>query len=41
MTSLDLAIIYWEQGHNIPLDLAAILLSEGLDVEALESKYFK
>ena len=30
---------FWAAGEPIPLDLAALMLSEGLDVERLEDKY--
>ena len=41
MTNLDLALIYWNEGNVLPLDLAAKLMAEGLDVEALEAKHMQ
>ena len=41
MSALELAMFYWESGYRLPVDIAARLLEEGLDVEALESKHLK
>lgn len=30
---------YWDKGQRVPADIAARLISEGHDVEALESIY--
>ena len=30
---------YWDKGLRVPADLAARLLEEGYDVEALEERY--
>jgi hypothetical protein len=40
-TLLDQAKDMWERGHRIPTTLYARLAQQGLDVEALEDKYFK
>lgn len=40
MTNLTRAYLYyWDKGRRVPADLAARLLEEGYDVEALEAKY--
>jgi hypothetical protein len=39
LTPLDLAKLTWRLGYPIPLDLAADLMAEGLDVAALEAEY--
>ena len=36
---LDEAKQFWRHGRPIPLDLAALMMDEGLDVETLERKY--
>lgn len=36
MSNLSRAIIIWNNGYPIPLDLAAALMAEGYDVEELE-----
>lgn len=33
------ASIHWEAGNPLPTDLFAEMLSEGMDVEALEAKH--
>lgn len=30
---------YWHNGHHVPLDLFALMASEGMDVETLEAKH--
>ena len=37
--ALQTAITIWKAGEPIPLDLAAELIEEGLDVEALQEQY--
>lgn len=40
MTNLTKAFLfYWDKGQRVPADLAAALLEEGIDVEALEAKH--
>lgn len=39
MTTLELAIEYWEQDEPLPLDLAVALMEEGFEVDTLEDKY--
>lgn len=40
MTNLTRAyLFYWDKGYRVPADLAARLLEEGYDVEALEAKH--
>lgn len=30
---------FWDHGLRVPADLAALLIEEGIDVEALEARY--
>lgn len=32
---------YWNNGHHLPIDLFARMISAGLDVDALERKHMK
>lgn len=41
MSLLERAILIWEEGEPIPLDLAAELMAEGYDVETLEAKHMR
>jgi hypothetical protein len=36
---LDEAISYWSRGEQLPVDLTTNMLTEGLDVAALERIY--
>ena len=37
--ALQTAITIWQSGEPIPLDLAAELIEEGLDVASLQEQY--
>lgn len=39
ITPLELATLTWRIGYDIDLDLAASLMAEGYDVQALEDRY--
>lgn len=40
MSDIDRAYAhFWEKGRRVPADLAARLIEQGIDVEALEDKY--
>lgn len=39
MSNLSRAIVIWNQGYPIPLDLAAALMAEGYDVKELEERH--
>lgn len=40
MTNLTKAyLFFWDRGMRVPADLAAKLLEDGYDVEAIEAKY--
>lgn len=39
MSNLSQAIIIWNAGYPIPLDLAAALMAEGYDVKELEERH--
>lgn len=32
-------LFFWDKGQRVPADLAALLIEEGHDVEALEHQY--
>jgi hypothetical protein len=36
---LELAIIYWESGRQIPVDLFIQMTEEGLDANTLQEEY--
>lgn len=38
---IDQAMVYWEKGEPVPLNLFASMAAEGLDVEALEAKHIQ
>jgi hypothetical protein len=39
MSAIETAILIWQEGEPIPMDLAVELMAEGYDVEALEEQY--
>lgn len=39
MSLIEQALLHWEEGLPIPLDLAVELMAEGYDVEALEAEH--
>lgn len=39
MSNLSRAIIIWNAGYPIPMDLAAALMAEGYDVKELEERH--
>lgn len=41
LTVLDRAIVYLEEGHQIPLDIVVELLEQGFDIEELEDEYMQ
>lgn len=41
LTALDRAIVYIEEDHELPLDLAVELMEQGFDIEALTDEYSK
>lgn len=41
MTAYERALIYWAHGEPLPLDLAAELMADGYDVEALEARHLR
>jgi len=41
MSNFAKALVYWNEGYPIPLDLAVALMAEGYDVQALEDEYME